>query len=101
MGTFEEDTGIVLRKQVEPEPQGVDAIVDPKERLEVLCRATEGCAKVLAEYEKCSRRVLSRSGTTEVCVPEFFELRSCIDNCVSFLSISVINTCLVGCQAAV
>ncbi len=66
----------------EEPPQEEDDVVDPKEKLERLCRASAPCAGLLARYEECAARVRSRPGTSETCTEEFLDLAPCIDDCV-------------------
>lgn len=61
--------------------------VDPKDKLEALCRESEKCKLYWLELIKCEERVRSTSGTTETCVQELFDLTPCIDQCVRAVDI--------------
>lgn len=58
-------------------------VVDPKEILDAKCKATPVCIPLMEALERCTERVNSRPGTTETCVQELFELRTCVDACVN------------------
>ncbi len=55
---------------------------DPQETLKEKCREESACQKYIAELEKCTERVESRTHTEETCVQELYDMIHCVDHCV-------------------